>query len=162
MTYANAQMSPQTTVSTQEANTSCKSFLMAAALQQLELVYYFIETEGLHPDTTWGGKPTAICYAVLKRNSQLTAYLLNKGADPNRIDALGMTPLHYAALGGCEICTAHLLNRGALLNAVNGAGQTPLALARSKACAASSACCELLSRYGAALHASMPGPKRLH
>lgn len=162
MAYANAQMNTPAAATTQETNTSCKSFLMAAALQQLELVYYFIETEGLHPDTTWGGKPTAICYAALKRNPQLMAYLLNKGADPNRTDALGMTPLHYAALGGCEVCTAHLLNRGALLNAVNGAGQTPLALARSKACAANSACCELLSRYGALLHASAPGPSRLH
>ena len=73
-----------------------KNFLIAAALQQSELVRYFIEIEGLHPDAKWDGKPTAICYAVLKKNPPLLMYLLEKGANVNHVDVLGMTPLHYA------------------------------------------------------------------
>ena len=38
-----------------------KQYLIAAALGQSEMVCYYLEAEGLPPDITWGGKPTAIC-----------------------------------------------------------------------------------------------------
>lgn len=56
-------------------------FLIAAALQQLHKIRYYIERLGLHPDTTRDGKPTALCYASLKPNITLIDYYLEKGAD---------------------------------------------------------------------------------
>ncbi len=121
-----------------------RDFLVAVALQQIELVCYYLEVEKLHPDTTRNGKPTAVCYAALKGNPRLVAYLLDKGADPNRADALGMTSLHYAALGGCEICVATLIDRGADIHARNYKGHTPLALTENQPRLAP--CGELLAR----------------
>ena len=136
--------------------TAIREFLLAAALGEAAMVCYFIEAEGLHPDATWGGKPTAVCYAAMKANRRLLDYLLAKGAGVNVTDALGMTPLHYAAMRGCEVCVARLIAAGAGLNAINQAGKTPLALARRGTCQ------ELLVRHGASLGADRPGPRRFH
>lgn len=121
-----------------------RDYLVAAALQQTELVCYYLEVEKLHPDTTRNGKPTAVCYAALKGDPRLVAYLLDKGADPNLADALGMTSLHYAALGGCEHCVAALIDRGADIHARNYRGHTPLALTENQPRLA--LCGELLAR----------------
>jgi ankyrin repeat protein len=141
-------------------NQTIKEYLIAAALQQTEWVCYYLEAARLHPDATWGGKPTALCYAALSANSRLVAYLLEKGADPNRADALGMTPLHYAALGGCEVCVAALLGRGARLNTRNHRGQTPLGLTECQP--RLSRCRELLVCYGASVRDEGGGPRRFH
>lgn len=131
------------------APTLMREYLMAAALQQVELVLYYIECKGLHPDVTWGGRPTALCYAAMKANQKLLRYLLDKGASVNYRDALGMTPLHYATLGGSEDCMTLLIDCGAPLNAANHYGKTPLALAWELPRLAS--CRELLQRHGASL-----------
>ncbi len=137
-----------------------KEYLISAALQKLEMVYYFIEAEGLHPDATREGKPTALCYAAMKRNTQLLNYLIEKGADVNHRDVLGMTPLHYAVLGGCNCTMAKLIAEGAMLNRMNHAGDTPLAIAMR--CEQRSHCREFLQRYGAALAAVPASAKRFH
>lgn len=135
-------------------------YLIAAALEQSEMVCYFVEIEGLHPDATWGGRPTAVCYAAMKRNPRLVTYLLDNGASANQSDALSMTPLHYAALGGCEVCVATLIAHGARLNARNTSGKTPLALAQRETRLA--LCRELLQRHGAAVDQQPDGPARFH
>ena len=137
-----------------------KNYLLAAALQETEMVVYYIEVEGLHPDTTIAGKPTAVCYAAMKANLPLLRYLLDKGAAVNQADALGMTPLHYATLGGSVLCIAMLIGRNATLNAINHAGQTPFALAQNQT--KLTLCRELLQRHGASLHAAMPVSRRFH
>lgn len=122
-------------------------FLLAAALQQLHRIRYYIERLGIHPDATRSGKPTALCYASLKPNITLINYYLEKGADVNHADAIGMTPLHYAAMGGCVVCLARLVAEGAQINRPNRCGETPLA---SAACRPRSRqCAELLKGYGA-------------
>lgn len=123
------------------------TYLIAAALQQPHRIRYYIEHLGLHPDTTRDGKPTALCYASLKPNIVLIDYYLEKGANVNHADAIGMTPLHYAAMGGCVVCLARLVSEGAELNRRNRSGETPLASAVSRA--RSTQCIELLKRYGA-------------
>ena len=139
---------------------TAKAFLVAAALQQLDRVQSFIEAGGLHPDTTYGGKPTALCYAVLKPHPVLATYLLDKGADIHRRDGMGMTPLHYAALGGCVYCAACLVGRGACLNAENCRGQTPLTLTLEKPHLG--LCREFLTRHGAAHCQADPGATQFH
>ncbi|MDZ7840120.1 MAG: ankyrin repeat domain-containing protein [Gammaproteobacteria bacterium] len=125
-------------------------FLIAAALQQVYKVRYYIERVGLHPDTTRDGKPTALCYACMKPNLPLVDYYLDKGASVNARDAMGMTPLHYAALGGCEACLSRLIAAGAPVNQPNHGGETPLATATYRS--RSVACAELLRCYGAVIH----------
>ena len=82
----------------------------------------------MHPDCTYGGKPTALCYALIQPHRSLVGFLVSRGANVNYSDVLGMTPLHYAALGGCEHCMACLVHHGANRSARNVAGHTPLGL----------------------------------
>ena len=137
-----------------------KDFLVAAALHQLERVRGFVETQGLHPDSTLGGKPTALCYAVLKPCHCLMDYLLSRGADINRADQMGMTPLHYAAMGGCAYCLATLIAHGARLNRTNRLGKTPLGLTMDKPHLAQVRA--LLLCHGALLHEAEPRARRFH
>lgn len=90
-----------------------KCFLISAALDETELVCDYVESHGVWPDATWGGKPTALCYAALHGNAWLARFLLDRGADADHRDALEMTPLHYAALGCCERTGRLLLSDGA-------------------------------------------------
>ena len=106
-----------------------QQLLIGAALQDFDRVKYLLEVFGLHPDSTIDGKPTALCYAVLKPNLNLVEHLIQLGADVNKSDGMGMTPLHYAAVGGCNYCVSILISRGAEINAVNSSGRTPASLA---------------------------------
>ena len=142
------------------AEATLKAFLVAAALHQMDRVRGFIETQGLHPDSTFGGKPTALCYAVLKPHHCLMEYLLERGASIKHEDMMGMTPLHYAALGGCAYCLATLIGRGAELNRCNKSGATPLALTLHKPQLAASR--DLLLRYGAAMEETAPAAPSFH
>ena len=137
-----------------------KDFLVAAALHRSDKVRDYVERIGLHPDTTYGGKPTALCYCVLKPHHGLMSYLVEQGADINHCDRMGMRPLHYAALGGCDYCLAFLVSLGAPLDPTNRSEQTPLALATHNPRLASAA--EFLRRCGASLDPSAPGARRFH
>jgi ankyrin repeat protein len=56
--------------------------------------------------------------------------LVTAGADPNKKDKYGMTPLHYAALGAHPDAIGILLKAGADPNATTSHGQTPADMAR--------------------------------
>ena len=146
--------------SQESSEADIKAYLTAAALHQTAVVQHFIEALGLHPDASYKGKPTALCYAVLKPHHDLMDYLLGQGADVGYRDAMAMTPLHYAALGGCCCCLARLIAEGAPLNAENCRAQTPLALTqcRPELCSGRS----LLEHHGAGLAAGPALPKRFH
>ncbi len=109
-----------------------KQYLICAALDETEMVCDFVESFGVCADATWGGKPTALCYAALHGNVQLVTFLLRHGADANHRDALDMTPLHYAALGGCQACGRLLIEAGADGTRRNRFGKTPAALVPSR------------------------------
>jgi len=136
---------PQTVTNSQ----TVKQFLTAAALKEFRTVRFFVEEIGLHPDETKSDSPTALCYAVLLRDRCLMQYLLLKGADVNKPDQRGMTPLHYAAFGGCKFCILYLLQSGADVNQVNQEGKTALALCAGRADLTASR--NLLKRYEAVL-----------
>jgi ankyrin repeat protein len=106
-----------------------KSFLAAAALHDTEAVQRFVVDDGLHPDTTCNGKPTALSYVVMKPHLELVWLLLAHGADANRADLMGMTPLHYAVLGGDMTCVMRLIEHGANPFAINCKGQSAIDVA---------------------------------
>ena len=161
MTIASMTARKATALGHSHSEATVRDYLVSAALHMTDQVQYYIEVMGLHPDATLGGKPTALCYAVLKPHFTLMTYVVEKGADINHADRMGMTPLHYAALGGCEHCLAFLVSRGAHLNACNRRGETPLALAGCKPHLAGG--CEFLRRCGAALKATdQPAPSSFH
>ena len=137
-----------------------KDFLVSAALHQVDKVRDYVERIGFHPDTSYGGKPTALCYSVLKPHHDLMGFLVERGADINHVDRMGMTPLHYAALGGCDYCLAYLVSLGTPLDPVNRCGQTPLALAVDKPRLVNTA--EYLRRCGASLDPSVSGARSFH
>jgi len=140
-------ISPAQPIRTSDDAEDAREFLFAAALRDFARIRHLIEVRGLHPDTTIKGKPTAICYAVLKQDNCLLSYLLKRGASVNLADRIGMTPLHYAALGGSPYCIACLVRHGACLRTTNGSGETPYSLIRNRIDLGE--CVELLKRYGA-------------
>jgi hypothetical protein len=59
-------------------------------------------------------------------DEEIFAMLLHAGADLNKQDEYGNTPLHLASLGGCCRIVAQLLDNGALIQIQNKAQKTPL------------------------------------
>lgn len=133
---------------------------MSAAQVDEVMVRFLVGESGVHPDATFGGKPTAVCYAALKQHERMMSYLIRHGASVNITDAMGMTPLHYAVLGGSLVCISLLVANGAALNAQSCNGKTPLGLCQGRPdlCL----CTELLQRYGATFKAGPPNPQTLH
>jgi len=124
------------------------AFLVSAALRDFSRVQYFIEELQVHPDATTRGKPTAICYALLKRDRELLHYLHEHGADLNSIDKMGMTPAHYAAMGGCLYCLSFLILHGADIDRPSLSAKTPYAVSvETNSCLE---CRQLLRCHGAA------------
>ena len=115
-----------------DIRSTARELLTCAALHRIDRIRYFVDEKGMHPDCTYGGKPTALCYALIQPHRDLVAFLVTRGANVNHSDVLGMTPLHYAALGGCEHCMAYLIHHGADRNARNAEGRTPLGLIQDR------------------------------
>ncbi|MGE5152822.1 MAG: ankyrin repeat domain-containing protein [Bdellovibrio bacteriovorus] len=85
-------------------------------------------------------------------------FLIRRGADPNRPDAQGESPLHLAVRLGHLETTRRLLQRGADVNRPDGAGRTPLSLAQDLDPGTSHArdIIATLRQYGARLPADTP------
>jgi ankyrin repeat protein len=91
-----------------------------------------IELLGAHPnviDVKDGNGDTALVIAVSRSDDDYTAFLLNKGADPNTPGSGGNTPLIAAARTGFEQGVMWLLGRGAKVDGTNKMGETPLIVA---------------------------------
>ena len=67
--------------------------------------------------------------AVLDGDVERVEQLLAAGADPNRADDDGLTPLHFAAQSGSVEAAQLLLDAGAEPNAVNRHGNSSLFVA---------------------------------
>jgi len=88
--------------------------------QELESTVLFWIIEGTH-----FGK-SSIDQPIIDKTRAITELLIKHGADVNRIDNIGETPLHHAALNGrLDFCKLFIEN-GANVNAISKLGQTPL------------------------------------
>jgi len=72
---------------------------------------------------------TGLIIAISRSDDQWTAYLLNKGADPNLGGKGGDTPLITASRVGFETAAEWLLSMGAKVDGTNKMGETPLIIA---------------------------------
>uniref|UniRef100_A0A0D3GXP6 Uncharacterized protein n=1 Tax=Oryza barthii TaxID=65489 RepID=A0A0D3GXP6_9ORYZ len=72
---------------------------------------------------------TPLVFAVIGENAAIVKYLLDHGADPDKADDDGLTPLHSAAgIGDCEMIEM-LLAKGADIDPIADECGTPLHLA---------------------------------
>ena len=69
---------------------------------------------------------TALIVTIARRDAEWTAYLLNKGADPNLAGKAGDTPLIVASRIGFGDAVGWLLGLGARVDAANRMGETAL------------------------------------
>jgi len=143
-----------------DIRSTARELLTCAALHRIDRIRYFVDEKGMHPDRTYGGKPTALCYALIQPHRDLVEFLVTRGANVNHSDVLGMTPLHYAALGGCEHCMAYLMHHGADRNARNAEGRTPLGLIRERSHLESGR--RVVERYRAAPPWEASSSRRFH
>lgn len=111
-------------------NELIRQLVVSAALEDMERLRFLIEHRQIPVDSTFNGKPSALCYAAMRGNNVMTDYLLCHGADVNFTDQLGQTPLMFAVLGHQVSIVNHLLSHGADPARKNNVGQTALALAR--------------------------------
>ncbi|WVZ60101.1 hypothetical protein U9M48_010164 [Paspalum notatum var. saurae] len=117
----------------------------AARLGRLDVVRYMVEELGFdvnHEGPKFGmcdqcassfdfnlmAGFTALSSAALDGKLDIVRYLLDKGADPNKIDEQGQVPLHCAAKHGHEEVARLLLSRGASVDIAYFHG-TPLHIA---------------------------------
>ncbi len=77
-------------------------------------------------DSRDGEGNTGLIIAVARRDDQFTAFLLNKGADPNIPGKGGDTPLIIASRIGWDQGVEWLLGMGAKVDAANRMGETAL------------------------------------
>jgi ankyrin repeat protein len=72
---------------------------------------------------------TALIIAINRGDEDYTAFLLNKGADPNTAGSGGNTPLIAASRVGFEQAVEWLLGQGARVDGTNKMGETALIVA---------------------------------
>lgn len=85
-----------------------------------------------HPEylnATEAGAHTPLHVAVFDRQTNITALLIQCGADVNAPDVCGWSPLHTAAFRGEMAAAETLIAYGANVNLKDRTGQTPLRLA---------------------------------
>ncbi|VAH95748.1 unnamed protein product [Triticum turgidum subsp. durum] len=99
---------------------------LASYTRKMKVCEYLVEELGLDVNAggSRGGPPPLGC-AALCGEFVAARYLLNHGADPNKIDGTGFAPLHCAAKNGHECVLRLLLSRGASVD-IDGAHGTPL------------------------------------
>ena len=82
--------------------------------------------DGLPPDATGLGGTSLLKYAAGEQSLEFIVLLLSRGANVNRADARGFTPLHVAAGHWNPEITMLLLDAGADIYAKSSAGRLPV------------------------------------
>lgn len=105
-------------------------FVAAVKAKDNAKVMELIQKDGLGiVNSKDGSGNTGLIVAITDRNEDYTAFLLNKGADPNLQGKAGDTPLIAAARVGYQDAAEWLLGQGARVDGTNRMGETPLIIA---------------------------------
>ncbi len=115
--------------------------------QDLSLMRYLVEEQGLPVNVSIPGRGTPLHYVCLFRNEGQIRYLLSKGAHVNALDDQRNTPLNLCVQNGADELVPLLLENHANPSLANYQGNTPLHFV-SDACTA-----KMLMDYGANLYA---------
>ena len=87
-------------------------------------------TDGININSTEKSRDcSALHWAAYFNRLEAVRFLIERGADVNARNNIGMTPLHYAALCGHKDMVETLLEQKADVNALDCQGLTPLHLA---------------------------------
>ena len=73
---------------------------------------------------------TALLIAALNNRTDVIRLLLQNGADVNKRDRSGVTPVHHAAVGNNTEALAMLIKHEASINITNNYGEKPIDTAR--------------------------------
>ena len=79
--------------------------------------------EGVPVDCIGVDDNTALLIAVLHKKTDVIRLLLQNGADVNKRDRSGFTPVHEAAMWNKTEVIAMLINHGASINITNNEGE---------------------------------------
>lgn len=115
--------------------------------QDLPLMRYLVEEQGLPVDVYISNRGTPLHYVCLFHNEDQVRYLLSKGANIDALDDHRNTPLNLCVQNGADELVPLLLENHASPRICNYQGNTPLHFV-SDACTA-----KMLMDYGADLHA---------
>lgn len=77
-------------------------------------------------DEVDAGQRSTLSWASQRDDLEMIHQLLNRGADPNKADGCGMTPLHWAGGSGSYLSQKALLDAGADVNRQDDSGRTTL------------------------------------
>jgi ankyrin repeat protein len=121
-------------------NSSCATPRIAANSGQIHLAAQSGDRAGIESalrtgmgiDLRDGHGMTPLLYAAATPNAPIVAYLLEKGADPNRAADDGRTPLLIAARKSTPQVVELLIDRGARVDRPGDDGLTALAIAAEK------------------------------
>ncbi|PUZ67784.1 hypothetical protein GQ55_3G462100 [Panicum hallii var. hallii] len=103
---------------------------VAAGTRYLEMCKMLVRKYKCNPNAAGADGETPLFFAILGQGSRaIVQYLINSGADPNKANNRGITPLHLAAgQGHCEIAE-YLLCKGANVDPICQDGEAPLHIA---------------------------------
>ena len=86
--------------------------------------------EGVPVDCVSDNDHTALFYASLSNSTEVIRLLLQNGANANKRDLYGDTPVHHAARSNSTEAIAVLVEHGASINIKNIDGEKPIDHAR--------------------------------
>ncbi|KAL6616513.1 hypothetical protein ACP70R_038783 [Stipagrostis hirtigluma subsp. patula] len=109
----------------------CRPLHAAAITGQAQMCRFLIRSCEVDVNAVDGdGETPLICAIQGSASTDIVRYLLNRGADPNKANDRGITPLHVAAERGSLGCMELLIEFRADVNA--GSAVTPLLMAAGK------------------------------